>query len=281
MNYHTHSRWCDGRDEIRDVVEAALAAGLRQVGISSHAPVPFPTTYALAASVLPAYRAEVLRLRDEYQGRIDVLLGLELDAIPALVTYNRETTLPLGFDYTIGSVHYVGEYDSGLPWPVDTTSDDFDALLERRFAGNIGALVEEYYQLAGQLGEHPGVDIVGHLDRGAKLWNADDRLFSESEPWYRAAVDGALRRIAASGTIVELSTGGWRKGLGAPFPSLWILRRCRELGIRVTPSTDSHRPSDVTFAYDCALDALHSTGYREIAIYDSGSRVWRDERLPV
>lgn len=281
MNYHTHSRWCDGQGEIRDVVEAALASGLRQVGISSHAPVPFATTYALAERSLPAYRDEVLRAREEYRDRIDVLLGLELDAIPALATYNRQATLSMDFDYTIGSVHYVGEYDSGLPWPIDTTSDEFDALVERRFAGNIGALVDDYYDLIGQVGEHPGVDIVGHLDRGAKLWNVNDRLFSEAEPWYRAAVDRALLRIAASGTIVELSTGGWRKGLGAPFPSLWILRRCRELGIRVTPSTDSHRPSDVAFAYDRALDALHTVGYREIAVYDRARRGWRDEPVPV
>lgn len=242
--------------------------------------MPFRTDYALREPALSAYREEVLRVRAEYTGRIDVLLGLELDALPTLANYNRDTVLPLGFDYTIGSVHFVGEDESGQPWPVDTTREQFDSLLEVRYAGNVQALVEAYYVLVGQLGQHPGVAIVGHLDRGAKLWNAGERLFSEAAPWYRGAVDAALRQLAATDTIVELSTGGWRRGLGAPFPSIWILQRCRELGIRVTPSTDSHRPEDVAYAYDLAHDALRATGYREIAVYDRVTSTWIDEGLP-
>ena len=83
--------------------------------------------------------------------------------------------------------------------------------------------------------------IVGHLDRGAALWNRGGRYFGEDAPWYRAAVEGALRALAAAGTIVELSTGGWHYGLDQPFPSPWIARRCRDLGIPMTPSGDTHR----------------------------------------
>lgn len=280
MNYHTHSRWCDGQGEIAEVVEAALAAGLRQVGVSSHAPVPFATTYALPEQLLAAYRDEVFAVRRAYHDRIEVLLGLELDALPCLAAHNRDAVLPLEFDYAIGSVHYVNHDDDGRPWPIDTSSELFDALLERRYASNIRALVEDYFALVGELVEHPGVTIAGHLDRGAKLWNAGERLFSESASWYRDAVDAALQRLAAAEMIVELSTGGWRRGLGAPFPSIWILERCQDLGIRVTPSTDSHRPADVAFGYDRALEALRAVGFTSIAVYDAGSKSWRDERLP-
>lgn len=271
-NYHTHNRWCDGQGEIATVVEAALAAGLRQIGISSHAPVPFATSYALPLEDLPAYRAEVLRLRAVYAGRIEVLLGLELDALPALRAFNRDRVLPLGFDYGIGSIHYLG--DGGDLWPLDLSAGRFDALLQARYGGDIRRLVEEYYDLNAALAGYPGVDIVGHLDRGAKLWNAGDRYFREDAPWYRAAVDGALRAFAAAGTIVELSTGGWRRGLEAPFPSAWIVRRCRELGIRLTVNSDAHSPDQLTFAYDRALALLGEAGCREIAAFDREGGGW-------
>jgi histidinol-phosphatase (PHP family) len=279
-NYHTHSRWCDGEGEIEEVVQAALNARLSQVGISSHAPAPFPATYALPFADLAAYRAEVLRVRDLYRGRIDVLLGLELDALPALRAFNRDQVLALGFDYGIGSIHFLRADDAGRPWPLDLSDERFAALLADRFGGDIRALVEEHYGLIADLAGYPGVDIVGHLDRGVKLWNAGDRYFSEDAPWYRAAVEGALRALAAAGTIVELSTGGWRRGLPDPFPSPWIVRRCRDLGIHMTINSDAHHPTEIVDDYARALALLRETGYGEIATFDVERRAWGMTRLP-
>lgn len=283
-NYHTHSRWCDGQAEIATVVQAALDAGLTQVGISSHAPVPFvpnyPLNYALPLADLASYRAEVLRVREEYRGRIDVLLGLELDALPALRDFNRDEVLALGFDFAIGSVHYVNVDDAGDPWPLDRSAACFDDLVRQRYGGDARRLVGDYYALCASLADYPGVAIVGHLDRGAKLWNAGERYFREDAPWYRAAIDDTLRAYAASGTIVELSTGGWRKGLADPFPSPWIVRRCRELGVRMTLCSDSHRPDQIAYRYADGLALLREAGFETIAAFDPSGQCWVDAPLP-
>lgn len=44
------------------------------------------------------YRSTVFRLREQYAGRMDILLGLEWDSCAEVE--------PDGFDYRIGSVHY-------------------------------------------------------------------------------------------------------------------------------------------------------------------------------
>lgn len=279
-NYHTHNRWCDGNGEIEEVVAAALAAGLTQIGISSHAPVPFNGAYAMPLDQLPAYREEVLRVRGGYAGRIEVLLGLELDALPELRAFNEEQVLTHGFDFTVGSVHFQGIDDTGEPWPLDHSDARFAALLQERYAGDIRALVEEYYQRIGALATYPGVSIVGHIDRGVKLWNETGRYFSEDAPWYRAAVDEALRALAATERIVELSTGGWRLGLTEPFPSTWIVRRCRDLGVRMTVNSDSHHPHQLTYDYDRAFSLLHATGHTEIARFDLSRGEWTMVPLP-
>lgn len=278
-SYHTHSRWCDGQGEIAEVIEAAIAADLAQVGITSHAPVPFPTTYALPLANLRAYREEVLRLRAAYRDRIDVLLGLEIDALPELRAFNQREVLDLGFDFTVGSVHFVRKTPEGEPWALDATAELFDRLLREEFGGDIRPLSEEYYQLVAAMADYPGVDIFGHIDRGVRLWNAGGRYLDESRPWYRAQVDDALRALAKSDRIVELSTGGWRRGLEDPWPSVWVVRRCRELGIRMTINSDSHRPDQVAHDYDRALAVLRESGYRAIARFDTATKAWVDAPL--
>ena len=77
---HTHSRMCDGKNTLAEMARAAFEAGAVSFGASGHSHTPLPED---EGEVLPAdmtaYRAEVLRLREEYAGRMDVLLGIELD----------------------------------------------------------------------------------------------------------------------------------------------------------------------------------------------------------
>jgi histidinol-phosphatase (PHP family) len=272
-NYHTHNRWCDGKGEVSEIIEAAIAAGLSQVGISSHAPVPFPTTYSMLLANLPAYREDVLRLREIYRDRIDVLLGLELDAMPDLREFNQREILAHGFDFTVGSVHFIRRADGQL-WPLDASEDLFVQLLRDEFNGDIRPLSEAYYKAIAALADYPGVAIIGHLDRGVRLWNKGARYLDESQPWYRALVDDTLQTLAKTDRIIEFSTGGWRRGLEEPWPSIWIVRRCRELGIRMTLNSDSHHPSQIAHAYDRALTLLRETGHREIARFSLATNTW-------
>src|SRR5690348_18389453 len=102
-NYHTHSRYCDGEGEIVEYIEAALAAGLDSYGVSSHAPLPVPTRdpWMMRPDDLPAYCAEVRRLRDAYRDRLAVFLALELDYLPGMEAVYRERIFPHHFDYFV------------------------------------------------------------------------------------------------------------------------------------------------------------------------------------
>ena len=96
---HTHSTLCDGKASPEAMAAAAYAAGVRYFGVSCHSHTPIPDD---EGAVLPAdmtdYRAAVLALREQYAGRMEVLLGLEWDS--------QSDISPDGFDYWIGSVHY-------------------------------------------------------------------------------------------------------------------------------------------------------------------------------
>lgn len=94
---HTHSTLCDGKASPEAMAAAAYDAGVRYFGVSCHSHTPIPDD---EGAVLPAdmtdYRAAVLALREQYAGRMEVLLGLEWDS--------QSDISPDGFDYWIGSV---------------------------------------------------------------------------------------------------------------------------------------------------------------------------------
>jgi histidinol-phosphatase (PHP family) len=267
-SYHTHSHYCDGEGEIDEMIEAAIAAGLTEIGISSHAPLPFATDWTMPPEQLAAYVAEVRDLKERYHDRISVRMGAEIDYIPSVdvARYQRDEIFPLGFDYFVGSVHFLGRRNP--PRSFDGFEEEFREILDEEYAGDVMAMATDYYYRMRQVLTITGVKIVGHLDL-IKRWNAGQTYFTGDEPAYRAAVEETLQAIAASGHIVELNTAGWRKGLGAPYPSVAILRRIRELEIPVTVNSDAHMPADVDAGFADAAALLSELGIRPVSLAEA------------
>lgn len=275
-SYHTHNRFCDGLGEITEYVDAALAAGLDAIGISSHSPLTFPDKAAMRAEDLPAYCAEVAHLRDAYRGRIRVHLGLEFDYIPELHPTLWSLVAACPFDYLIGSVHFIGENAGANPWAIDLTREGFERGLREFYGGDIRRLVAAYYDRVRRLTLWGQVAILGHIDR-IKRWNHGYRYFNEEDDWYRREVETTLRACARAGLIIELNTVGWRKGLETPYPSPWILRRCLELGIPLVLTTDAHAPAHVTDYHTEAEAVLREVGCTSLAVLRDGG--WQVESL--
>ena len=86
FDLHTHNELCGHAiGTIEDYVRAAVEKGLKVIGISDHAPYfhreedqPFPRI-TMAKSGFIQYIDEVLRLKEGYANRIEVLLGIESD----------------------------------------------------------------------------------------------------------------------------------------------------------------------------------------------------------
>lgn len=254
---HTHSAYCDGEGSLGDVVEAAVKLGLTDLGFSSHAPLPFPTGWTMKLEDSMRYVEEVQDLRVRYAGRINLWLGAELDCIPTeeVRRFQEAEIFPLPFEYFVGSVHFLGAGSDQREF--DGSDEQFAELLRTDYGGDVRLMTRDYYERIAELAHLPRVRIVAHLDL-IKRWNAAKTYFQGTEPWYRGQVEDCLQAVAGSGLMVELNTAGWRKNLGEPYPAPWILERCRDLGIPVTVSADSHRPDDLTWGYDQAASLLAS-----------------------
>lgn len=253
QNLHTHTSFCDGQNTPEEMVRSAIALGLDSLGFSGHGPSRAPDEAAMSPQAVPLYRAEVLRLREAYAGQLEILLGLERDYFFAPDGD--------GWDYTIGSVHFVGKDGAWLG--VDHSEKMFLQNVEQHYAGDFLAFAEDYYRLVGGVAEATGCQIVGHFDLIAKF-NEGDRLFDTGAPRYRAAALEALDCLAGRDVVFEINTGAMSRGYrSAPYPAPWLLRAMGERNLPICITSDSHSASTLLHAFPQAAQLARSCGLRE------------------
>ena len=263
---HTHSTMCDGKNTLAEMAQAAFEAGAVSFGASGHSHTPFPEDEeeALPAD-MTAYRAEVLRLREEYDGRMDVLLGIELD--------NRADVTAEGFDYWIGSVHRLRDMEGG--WHVvDWDAETLRRCLREVFAGDSQRMVECYYEEVRRMAERKPT-ILGHMDLIGKF-NEDGAFFDQEAPRCRAAALEALHAVSPGETLLEVNTGamarGWRS---VPYPARFLLEEWRAMGGQIILTSDAHSAETVVYGYAQAAELARAAGFRRSTLL---TRRGREER---
>ena len=254
---HTHSVFCDGKDTLETMAAAACAAGVRYFGASSHSPTP---VVADVDFVMPAdsvdYRTAVLALRERYEGRMEVLLGLEWDSLSPVDPY--------GYDYWIGSVHYQ-LYDDGRYYPSDR------AMAEHLCEDPLSVVERYYTQVARVAAMKP--TILGHLDLITRL-NEDNCLFDEGCARYCNAALEALHTADPKETLLEINTGGMCRGYRRrPYPDQFLLREWRAMGGEIILTSDAHRAEDLIWGYDAAAEVARAAGYTRSVILTRCGRV--------
>lgn len=264
-NFHTHSHYCDGKGAMREYGEQAVKVGIRQLGFSSHAPLPFSRSWCMKNDAFPDYLSEIESLKSLFP-EIEVYKGLEVDYIPGLIHPGDFSPV---LDYTIGSIHFVDSH-RGEHWEIDNTFEIFREGLTNIFHGNIREAIRRYYALTREMLLEKPPDILGHLDK-IKI-NSLKFYFEETEPWYRDEVDKTLIAIRESSAKVEVNTRGlYKKKSLTPYPSPWILERIHALRIPIMLSSDAHHPEDLVREFIPMADLLRDIGFTTLSVMKGGA----------
>lgn len=223
---HTHTTYSDGY-EWSEMALAAEEAGLEAIGFADHCPVvsdefgrremyDFTETYPERRAEFEAATGNGIRVLDaaeiNYDPRREEALETFVDAA--------------SFDYTIGSVHYAGEYYITHP-------DLADAPEKRRQDA-----VDTYVEWQVALIESELFDIVSHLDvvqRSPQL-----RGLMERSHYVRLA-----DALATSSTVPELNAGRLDRSYGAIHPHPDWLDVFAERDITFVVGTDAHAPDQL------------------------------------
>ncbi len=269
-NLHTHSRYCDGSDPLENYVKEAIKLKMQGLGFSGHAPIGFSSKWHMKKEDWTNYINEIHQLQKKYKDQIEISKGLEIDYIK-----NSNLTFPFDeetLDYTIGSVHYVGQYNDLEFCGIDYTRKEFERGLKEIFKGDIQKMVKEYYDSIIEMIQKNKVTIIGHLDLIKKL-NKDNRYFNEEAKWYKEIIKNTLAVISKTDSIVEINTRGNYKGYADEFyPSNWIIKCCLKEQIKLTINSDAHNPKELLEGYDRVLDLLKELGAKTYFSYVN--RAW-------
>lgn len=257
-NFHTHSKFCDGKDSPEELVREALNKGFFALGFSSHSYTEMDKDFALNPQKAEKYRSEIAELKEKYKGEIKLYCGIEQD-------YFSEE--PTGcYDYVIGSVHYVlknGEYIA-----VDNAAVIVKDAVNRLYDGDFDDLAEDYFALVAKVPEKTNADIIGHFDLVSKY--SEKNGYGES-PRFLAAAENAVKTLMPYGLPFEINTGAMARGVrSVPYPSPEILKIIRKHGGEIMLSSDCHDKNYLDFAFCEAADLARETGFTRAAVIRNG-----------
>lgn len=119
-NYHTHTPLCfHARGTVQEYAQSAFDSGLKILGFSDHTPYRFPEGYYSYMRMYPeqlkTYVREVLDARKAFQGRMKILLGLEVEYYPGCWKETLSMLRDAGIEYFLLGQHWCGN-EMGEPY---------------------------------------------------------------------------------------------------------------------------------------------------------------------
>ncbi|MCD8370898.1 MAG: histidinol-phosphatase [Clostridiales bacterium] len=258
-DFHTHSTYCDGKSTLREMVESAYRKGLTDFGVSGHADFSFVEPgFGMSDEILEQYRRELCELREEYRGRMNLYIGIELDCLGPVQKA----------EYAIGSTHCLlkdGEYVV-----VDDTEEKCVDAVRRLWNGDWYAYSKDYFELEATVYDRLNCDWVGHFDLHTK-WNEGYRYFDENADAYLEPALAAMRKLNDAGLPFEINTGAISRGYRTePYPGKRLLRELCAMGGRIMINSDSHHADHIGYHFDQALRIAVECGFRRLTVLAPG-----------
>ncbi|MFH1545942.1 MAG: histidinol-phosphatase [Patescibacteria group bacterium] len=263
FDFHSHTRQQDGENSAREMVEAAIAKGLKIYGISEHSPRLPQFQYAddpigkIRGLVgWEDFLEEVESLKKEFEGKIELLKGCEIDWLgEENIPWAKDLIQKGNFDYTIGSVHFLGEwgFDYEKDWKMGFSNFE-----------SVEKIYQKYFLEYSKMVRSNLFDIGGHLDL-IKKFN-DEYPLSENSKILELAKP-ALDALADSEMVLEISSAGLRKPCRDWYPSEELLVAAFERKIPITLNSDAHSTDRIAENFEAAREFAKKVGYEKAVVF--------------
>jgi len=247
VDLHNHTKLCNHADgEIYEYIEKAIKNNTKCFGFSDHAPMDFDTKYRMNFKQMKKYEADILRAKEKYKDKIEILLGYEVDYLKGHID---KRVLNADVDYLIGSVHFIDEWGFDNP--------EFIGNYENQ---DIDVIWQKYFDAIEKMAQSKLFDIVGHLDL-IKVFK-----FMPNKNIVDIAKN-ALLAIKEAEMTIELNVAGFRKPIKEAYPSHELLKEAFKLNIPITFGSDAHKPEQVALYNDEIIKLAKDIGYTKCVFY--------------
>ena len=247
VDLHNHTPLCNHAEgSIEEYIEAAIQCGTKIFGFSDHAPMDFDPEYRMEFEDMQEYETKVKEAKENYKGKIEILLGYEVDYLPG---HMDERVLHADVDYLIGSVHFIDEWGFDNP--------EFIGRYEHE---DIDVIWQKYFDTIEAMAKTKLFDIVGHLDLIKIFKFMPKKSIKE-------IAKSALVAIKENDMVLEINVAGYRKPVAEAYPSQELLEEAFRLGIDITLSSDAHKPEQVGLYNEEVITMAKAIGYTKCAYF--------------
>lgn len=246
-DYHFHTDFSgDSQTPVRAQLEQAISLGMKSLCVTDHHDYDVDSVIDFTLET-DRYMETMSALKEEYKGRIDLRIGIELGLQAHLKEYFKELLSAHPFDFVIGSTHFINRKDPAYPEFFEV-KDEREAYLQ-------------YFQVTlDNVKSLDTYDVAGHLDYIVRYGPNKAAYYSYEA--YRDVLDDILRAVIAGGKGIECNTAGLRKGIRQPNPCVPVLKRFKELGGEIlTIGSDAHVPEDLGADFQAVRELLLECGF--------------------
>ncbi len=251
FNSHVHTNASPDCDEpIEASCLAALASGLSGIAICDHFSGSLYISYN-SYNVLKTSNQNARRMAKEYEGRLTVLSGVELDEMLWSPDYINRVIDSFDLDVILASVHRVqnakdNNYLSRI---------DFSKFTE----AELSEFADCYFKDVLKTVKSCNFDVLSHLTLIVRyICGKYQRKLNLS--MHKDIIDDILKALISRDKALELNTSEV-SGVGL-MPGKEILARYRGLGgKKITIGTDSHLKENIAKGFDIAIETLRELGF--------------------
>jgi histidinol-phosphatase (PHP family) len=231
---HVHTKYCGhATGEMEEFVLAGLSKGLERLIFLEHLEVGisyFESTW-LSVADFDKYWQEGMALKKKYSGRIDIGLGVEVGYNPASVQEIINSLNCYQWD-RIGISYHFMKYEGRH---INLLSRKKINMLEFSKIGVDLVLTRYLEGLLDAVRKLPG-NVLCHLD--AALRHHDDVKYEDN---HLELMDQIINEAASQDMALEINTSGFPLR-GESFPSVAIIKKAQQLGMKLVAGSDAHRP---------------------------------------
>ena len=257
MHMHT---WFSTDSEAcpRDMADEAFGKGLKTICFTDHFDKDDLEWGEEGIFDVDAYFVEMQKLQEEYAGKLNIRIGIELGLRTYLEDYYEELTKKYPFDFVIGSVHNV-------PYKKDAEGNILytDPAAEKLFTDRTD---KEAYRLMMEttlenVRTSDCFQTLGHLDYVVRYGKSREKEYSYTD--YADIIDEILKLLIEKEKGLEVNSAGLKYGLPFAHPHPDVLKRYRELGGEIiTIGADAHKPEHIAYDFAKAEEILKSCGFK-------------------
>lgn len=241
-----------------DMADEAVRKGLKTICFTDHFDKDDLEWGEEGIFDVDAYFVEMQKLQEEYAGKLNIRIGIELGLRTYLKDYYEELTKKYPFDFVIGSVHNV-------PYKKDAEGNILytDPAAEKLFTDRTD---KEAYRLMMEttlenVRTSNCFQTLGHLDYVVRYGKSREKEYSYTD--YADIIDEILKLLIEKEKGLEVNSAGLKYGLPFAHPHPDVLKRYRELGGEIiTIGADAHKPEHIAYDFAKAEEILKSCGFK-------------------